>query len=220
HWALCRVIEKHHQREEYALLVEYHEDVVIADSLDSEKANFEFFQVKNQKAVFTEHSVTKRAKGSKDNIKNSVLGKLISSCVNMPYENRITNIGLVSSSGFSFGIKKDLKLDVIKIGDLNSDCLQHLTNNINEELNINLLPDNLQFIVPEIRLENQEDYVLSQFAKLVDSLFSGAQCSAVAIYRAIIDEMGRKIRITFDYTDWNRLINKKSLTSDKVNEVL
>ena len=220
HWALCRVIEKHQKKEEYALLVEYHEDVVIADSLDSDKASFEFFQVKNQIATFTEHSVTKRAKGAKSTLKNSVLGKLISSCVDMQYENRITNIGLVSSSGFSFGIKKDLKLDVIKKGDLTADCLQNLTNKINEELGISLLPESLQFIVPEIKLNNQEDYVLAQFAKLVDSIFSGAQCNAVAIYRAIIDEMGRKIRITLDYTEWSRLIDNKSLTSDKVNEVL
>ena len=35
HWALCEIIQKHKYKKEYALLIEYHEDVVIADSLES-----------------------------------------------------------------------------------------------------------------------------------------------------------------------------------------
>ena len=38
HWALCEIIEKHKNKKEYALLIEYHEDVVIADSLDADVA--------------------------------------------------------------------------------------------------------------------------------------------------------------------------------------
>ncbi|WP_340618958.1 DUF4297 domain-containing protein [Xenorhabdus entomophaga] len=220
HWALCRIIEKHQKKEEYALLVEYHEDVVIADNLDGTKAHFEFFQVKNQTKTYTAHELTKRSSGANETLKNSVLGKLLSSCVGTQYDQRITNIGLVSSGGFSLDVGKGLKLDVIRMGDLTAACLQSLTNKVNEELGIDLLPKHLQFIVPEIQLENQEDYVLAQFAKLVDGMFPGAQCNAVAIYRAIIDEMGRKIRITFDYTDWDRLMDKKSLTSVKVHDVL
>jgi hypothetical protein len=220
HWALCKVIEKHKSNEEYALLIEYHEDVIIANSLSGQEALFEFYQVKNQSALFTEHSLTKREKGKKDTLKSSVLGKLLSSCIGTQYENRITQIGLVSSRGFSLKTEKNLKLDIIKVGDLNEDCLKNLTNQINNELGISILPSHLQFIVPEIQLENQEDYVLAQFAKLVNTIFPGAQCNAVDIYRAIIDEMGRKGRIQLDYKEWDRLISKKSLTSIEVNNVL
>lgn len=220
HWALCRIIEKHQQNEDYGLLIEYHEDVVIADSLDSEKAGFEFYQVKNQTARFTEYSLTNRGKPGLKSSQNSVLGKLLSSCIGTQYENKITKIGLVSSSGFSLGIDKGLRLDVISTGDLTASCLQKLTDDIKEELGIALLPKHLQFIVPEVKLENQEDYVLGQFARLVDNIFSGARCNAVNIYRAVIDEMGRKGRIQVDYKDWKRLIENKSLTSDKVQSVL
>lgn len=220
HWALCNVIEKHHKKQEYALLIEYHEDVVIADNLDGNKANFEFYQVKNQSATFTKGSLTKRVKGKKNTLKSSVLGKLLSSCIGTQYEDRITKIGLVSSSGFSLEIDGGLTLDIISAGNLTSDCLESLTADIKAELDIDLLPEHLQFIVPEVKIENQEDYVLAQFAKLVYNVFSGAQCSAVDIYRAVIDEMGRKGRIQLDYKDWNRLIENKSLTSDEVNKVL
>lgn len=220
HWALCELIKKHEKKKEYAIIIEYHEDVVIADDLEADKANFEFYQVKNQAAKFTVDSLTKRKMGSQEEPKNSVLGKLLSSCLNHQYEDRITTIGLVSSSGFSLALDKGLKLDVIKVGDIANDDLDTLTQKIQKELNIALLPENLQFIVPEIQLKNQEDYVLSNFARLVEKLFPGAMCNAVAIYRAVIDEMGRIGRLEYDYTDWARLIDKKSLTSTSVHDVI
>ncbi len=46
HWALCRLLDQHQNKSEYAIFVEYHEDVVLADSLDIAKAKFEFNQIK------------------------------------------------------------------------------------------------------------------------------------------------------------------------------
>ncbi len=220
HWALCEIIKKHEQKKEYALLVEYHEDVVIANSLNPDLAKFEFYQVKNIKTKFTADSLIKRKKGKEDSLKSSILGKLLSSCCKTSYEDCIERIGLVSSSGFSLEIDNNLKLDVIKVGDVAEDDLNTLTENIYNELGIEVLPECLQFIVPEIQLLNQEDYILSSFARLVDKLFPGAMCNAVSIYRAVIDEMGRIGRLEFDYKDWNRLIEKKSLTSSSVQEVI
>ena len=220
HWALCEVIEKHMNKQEYALLIEYHEDVVIADSLDADKAQFEFYQVKNQTAKYTPVSLTKRKKGAKHTLKNSVLGKLLSSCIKTKYEDRITTIGLVSSSGFSLSIDKGLKLDVIKTGDIAQSDLASLTKDIDNELGIKVLPEYLQFMVPNIQLKNQEDYVLSHFARLVNTLFPGALCNPVNIYRSVVDEMGRIGRIEYDYKDWVRLIENKALTSTEVHKVI
>ncbi|PNH90870.1 DUF4297 domain-containing protein [Vibrio diazotrophicus] len=220
HWALCEIIEKHKKQKEYALLIEYHEDVVIADSLVPDKAKFELYQVKNQQAKFTVNSLTHRAKGAKGTLKNSVLGKLLISSVNTTYEQRITTIGLVSSSGFSLELDQGLKLDVIKVGDVAENDLTSLTEQIHNELDIEVLPEHLQFIVPEIQLKNQEDFVLSRFAYLVEALFPGAHCNSVNIYRSVIDEMGRIGRVEYDFKDWERLIEKKALTSTEVQQVL
>lgn len=220
HWALCAIIDKHKRKEEYAVFIEHHEDVVIANSLEADEARFEFYQVKNVGKPYTSGSLTSRAKGANNTLKSSVLAKLLSSCIDTQYEDRITTIGLVSSSGFSLGIDKSLKLDIIKVGDIDSAELAHLTQAIRKELNILLMPEHLHFIVPEIQLRNQEDYVVSRFAYLVNSLFPGAHSNPVDIYRAVIDEMGRLSRLEYDYKDWERLLEKKSLTSTNVQEVI
>ncbi|MBV8044624.1 DUF4297 domain-containing protein [Pluralibacter sp.] len=220
HWALCRIIEKHKSNSDYALLIEYHEDVVIADSLYGNSANFEFFQVKNTGKPFTSDALTKREQGA-DGAKSSILGKLLSSCIGTDYEARITEIGLVSSSGFSFEqIDKKLKLDIITSGDLSVDCLSGLTEKLKDEIGIALFPENLKFIVPKIKLENQEEFVIGRFAELVNEIFPNSHCNAVNIYRAIIDEIHRKGQNTYDFTVWEKMVEDKSLTSHKVKDVI
>jgi hypothetical protein len=221
HWALCKIIEKHKKSEDYALLIEYHEDVVIADSLDVTQSNFDFYQVKNKTgARYTVESLTKR-EAAKQGAKSSVLGKLLSSCIDTSYSDRISEIGLVASNGFNLDQQKNgLKLDIITSGHLSDDCCEILTSKIEAELGVDKLPENLKFIIPKIKLENQREYVIAEFADLVNTLFPNGLCNAVSIYRAIIDDIHRKGSITNDFTDWERLIDEKSLTSYKVQEVL
>ncbi|KLV08666.1 DUF4297 domain-containing protein [Photobacterium ganghwense] len=221
HWALCKILQKHQKQQDYALLIEYHEDVVIADSMDGQKAQFDFYQVKNKTgARYTVQSLTKRSV-AKEGEKNSVLGKLLSSCVGTQYTDRITEIGLVASNGFSLDQKdNELKLDVITVGDLSEACTTELTKKITSELGENQIPNNLKFIIPTIQLENQREYVITKFADLIDSLFPKGMCNAVSIYRAIIDEIHRKGCVKYDFQDWERLVDEKSLTSYKVKEVI
>ncbi|MBU2714276.1 dsDNA nuclease domain-containing protein, partial [Zooshikella harenae] len=46
HWALDRILTEHSKAIEYAVFMECHEDVVLADSLCGVSARFEFNQVK------------------------------------------------------------------------------------------------------------------------------------------------------------------------------
>lgn len=79
HWALCQAFSAYRNAKDFAVFMEYHEDVIIADSLDKEKVKFTFNQVKANSSVrYTTKSLTKRDKGKK-NEKPSLLGKLCSS---------------------------------------------------------------------------------------------------------------------------------------------
>lgn len=110
HWALYRVIDKQKTNSEYALFMELHEDVVIADSLDASSAKFEFNQVKNiSKPKNSISNLTKRIKKE-----NSVIGKLVLSAYKKPFSDQIESINLVASCGFSLELKdKGLDLEII-----------------------------------------------------------------------------------------------------------
>ncbi|EKO3929431.1 DUF4297 domain-containing protein [Vibrio fluvialis] len=222
HWALCKIIEKHAKKQEYALLVELHEDVVISDSLDGEHAQFDFYQVKAYStSKVTTNSLTKRPKGTGGKLKSSILGKLLESTTYSPYEKRINDIGLVVASGFNFElVKPNMNLSVISKGDLSEDCISQLKQSLKEELGNDFIPENLKFIVPTLKEENQQKYVIGELAELIETTMPGATHRALDIYRAIIDDLHRKgVKVT-DYKEWEDLVQYKSLTSENVASVI
>lgn len=222
HWAICKIIEKHKKRDDYALLVEYHEDVVISDSLDGSSAQFSLYQVKNSTgAKYNANNLTSRGRSNTDKPKNSILGKLLSSCVNNVYSERINEIGLVASQGFSLSQEDPKqKFDIINLSDLSTECLKQLQEAMKSELGIESIPENLKFILPVLQVSNQQSSVIGEIAELVEELLPKSQTNPVSIYRSLIDELHRKGSIGVDFKDWERLIEVKSVTSHSVQKLI
>lgn len=216
HWALYRIIDEHEKLNEYAVFVELHEDVVIANSLNNEKARFEFDQVKTNSASFNTYQLVQNKKNGK-----SVLGKLISSGIEKPFSDKINKLNLVSLNKFSLDLKdKKIDLDIIRIEDLTENQFKDLENEIIKELSINALPTNIQFIIPKLSEKNFQNDVIASIAKLISNLFPGSYCNSVEIYRLLIDEVNRKGTVTYDFKNWDELLLKKALTSITVTRVI
>lgn len=217
HWALYRIIDEQKNNSEYALFIELHEDVVLANSLDANLAKFEFNQIKNiSKPTFNIENLTKREKD-----KSSVLGKLIDSSLGKPYSDRLSSINLVASCGFSFDLReKRFDFEVIRVDDLSDNSIQKLKAALEKELGSDKLPNNLRFVVPKLAIEGQQDLVIAKIASLVEHLFPGSHCSAVNIYRTLIDEIHRKGCVSYDYSKWDELLKNKALTSSEVKNAI
>ena len=217
HWALCRIIDEQLKTREYAVFVELHEDVVVANSLNSKVATFEFNQVKNiASPKYNINNLTK-TNGSK----KSVLGKLINSALNKPFSSKVSTINLVASCGFNIDlIDNNLNLEIITIGDLSKKSVSDLQKAIITELGIGSFPDNLRFIVPQLSIVSQQDTLIGKIASLVSSIFPGSHCNAENIYRILIDDLHRKGEVHYDYTKWDDLLEKKALTSTQVKKTI
>lgn len=217
HWALCRIIDEQRKGNEYALFVELHEDVVIANSLNCESASFEFNQVKNTSSQrYNINKLTFRKNGE-----NSILGKLISSATNKPFSKKISAINLVASCGFKMEqLDNNLNFDVITIGDLNEFSIAEIKAALKQELDIDELPVNLRFIVPKLSVIDQQDSVIGKISKLISDTFPNCHCNAENIYRILIDDIHRKGCIYYDFNIWEDVINKKALTSEQVKQVI
>ena len=217
HWALYRVLSKHKQLREYAVFIELHEDVVVADSLKAENANFEFNQVKTTGTKFTSKKLLekKRGKGA------SVLGKLISSCAQKKYESQISQINLVALNGFNLELKEEgVSLNKITLDDLSESQYNKLEDAIIEELALSSLPANIQFIVPDLSEKNFQNDIISTIAKLTKTLYPNSFSDPLSIYRLLIDELHQKGRVTYDFAKWNDLLSQKALTSITVSSVI
>lgn len=217
HWALCRIIDEQREAREYALFMEFHEDVVLANSLNREVAEFEFYQVKNiGSPKYNVNNLTKRTGD-----KSSILGKLIDSALNKPFTSKITTINLVASCGYSLDqLDNNLNLEVLTVGDLSESAKKDLREKLSIELGVDDIPENLRFIVPTLGLNDQQDSVIGKISKLISDVFPNSHCDATKVYRALIDELHRKGVVSYDYNKWDDLLEKKALTSPKVTEAI
>lgn len=221
HWALYKVISEHQELKEYAVFIEFHEDVVIASSLDSTKATFEFNQIKTTGKKYNTYQLVFNRKKIKDGLEPSVLSKLILSVQEKDFRDRISNINLIATNGFSLECKdKDILLDKITLDDLSENQHTELENAIIEELEITSLPINIQFIVPDLPDKKYEDVVIASIAKLIGAIHPYSQTDCVEIYRILIDELRRKGKVKYDYKRWNDLLKQKALTSNTVSETI
>jgi len=215
HWALYKILKEHKNDKEYAVFVELHEDVVLANSLDVKKVNFEFNQVKTNKSKFNSDNLIKLKNGS------SVFGKLVQSTMCQDYSNIISSINLVAANGFTLKPKyKGFETDNICVNDIDSSELEKLSNAIENELGENKFPINIHFIVPELPEKSTEDVIIGQIATIVSKLFPESSTKAESIYRTLIDELTRKGSVTLDFQEWSELLDKKALTSITVSQII
>ncbi|MCB4760537.1 MAG: DUF4297 domain-containing protein [Sulfurovum sp.] len=217
HWALYRVLQEHQEKREYAVFVELHEDVVLANSLnkDEVEVEFEFSQVKTNKNNFTKNSLIKIKNGS------SVLGKLIDSTLSQNFNKSITKINLISTGGFNKDFCRDgIELDDISVSEMPNDKMEELCTAIMTELSLDCFPINLHFITPELPDKGFQDYIIGYISKVVSKLYPDSLTQAENIYRPLMDELTRKGMIKNDFKEWEELLKNKALTSITVNSVI
>ena len=201
HWALERAIIEHEKRTEYAIFIEFHEDVVLSDSTNKATAKFEFNQVKTNENPFTARSLTKRGKTKGGEcVKKSILGKILDSTQNKSYTEKITSINIVSANGFSLKLKDSkFKFEKIATSDLDSSELQSIKDYLSDELEGNTLPSNLNFVIPQLKESNHQTIIIGKISELISAMFPGSRWDSTNFYRSLFDDLLRKGQNTFDY---------------------
>ncbi|MDN3707023.1 DUF4297 domain-containing protein [Myroides ceti] len=219
HWALFKVLSEHQSREEYAVFVELHEDVVISDSLEPDKATFEFNQVKTTSKNMSHSELTRK----KNKVKGtSVLAKLVNSTNSKKYSSKINHLNLISIFPFTLELKeKSLELEKITLDDLSDSQVKKLEDAIKDELGDKVsLPKNLQFVVSNLSAKNYQNDVIASISTLIEKMFPESYCKPNDIYRLLYDEINTKGIVTYDFSNWEELLDKKALTSNTINTVI
>ena len=215
-WALYEMIQNHDKEKEYVIFMEYHEDVVFADSFELNNVMFSFNQVKTTAGKYTPYSICKR----EDN-KLSVLGKLLDSCHKKNYSEQIGEIVIVSRGGFNFTTKKENGAHTKKsFLDIEDKQFAQIEESIKKELSLSSLPSNLYFLVPILPEHGFQDMVIGGISSLASKLYPSSKFNSNEIYRVLMDELGRKGEITEQFTNWSDALEYKGLTSSTVNAVI
>ncbi len=216
HWAFCRMLDEHENGREFAIFVEEHEDVTIADSLSPQKAAFEFNQIKETSQKHTIHSLTKSKKNQQ-----SLLEKLASSSCNKFFTDKISTVNFVSTGGYSFGLHKEgYSFEVIKSGELTADELNKIEECVSKIKGSEGLVSKLAFVVPELPSKGFDLVVEGKISSLISKLAPGMKYDANSIYGCVIRDLNRKGENCYDYKDWPTALKKKAITSKELDAVI
>lgn len=96
HWAIYTLLENSRENDDIAVLVEFHEDVILVENVSSENNQFHFFQIKANDKSLTLSDILRKENGNK-----SILDKLTLGKEYLEILDNIKSIKLVSANGFS-----------------------------------------------------------------------------------------------------------------------
>ena len=75
HWAIYTLLENSRENDDIAVLVEFHEDVILVENVSSENNQFHFFQIKANDKSLTLSDILRKENGNKSILDKLTLGK-------------------------------------------------------------------------------------------------------------------------------------------------
>jgi hypothetical protein len=139
-WALCKMLEMQLNNEEYVIILDFHEDILIIDS-DVDPKIAKFYQIKTKKGDNWTLSDLIYSK----NDGNSIMGKLYYNKLTFP--NHDMELNFVTNAHFKLRIRNEtnpeasLNYKDICINQLEDASLKRVVEKIKQEFNISNEPD-------------------------------------------------------------------------------
>lgn len=228
HWSLFQALQYYKENIEFILCGECHDDVLFLLCKDKNKplSNkniiIEVNQVKAYKKPITLHSLLKVTKDEP----SSVIGKMVIGVNNKTFERDVSNLSLVSESGFSgFKIADKLKLETININHLIRNDYNKVVESLGSELldlgityNVETI-SKINFVSTTLKEEGMDSMLIGEFTKVLEHRFSKNNYHILNIYRTLIDDARRKSIESYDHEQWEKFVNRKGITNSDLDRV-
>lgn len=221
HWGMCKLLELHRIGKDYAVVFEYHDDILVFDSSTKPKY-VSFFQVKGKttNGNWTLGKLLER----KPPTANSILGKMYINRVN--FSDSVESINFVSNAPYSFHLVSEGKATSCPstgCSKLHSSVIKKIFETLKEEHGIDSddgFVNQTFFLSADIDIRNQEDSPKARLIEALEEGFPGIPYNIPPIYRMVLDEIKRRSDNTEDFTDFDSLLKKKAITKIEFNEML
>ncbi|MCT4612501.1 MAG: DUF4297 domain-containing protein [Clostridia bacterium] len=217
HWALIKLLELFVDNEDFMLIMEFHDDVMVLDK-SLNPSLMELYQIKTN---------TKKVKNINPTNKENLeyLRKLISNY--SKFEKHITNIYFISNKHFKIGlndIKDSTTLNQIRLKDIKdvemkkikeSICAECKKQNCNEECR-----DVILFKKSKLPFENFNEISYGRLIEFLKKVGNPNLEDVDAIYFALLSQIRLVNNVEEKAKDFEDLIKNKSITKKKMEEYM
>jgi hypothetical protein len=224
-WAFCLLLKLHRTGNDYLVLFDYHDDVVVLDS-SSNPAAMDFYQVKTKKSGnWTATLLLKREKGANDQPLNSITGKMYANKIAFPTAARSLNF--ISNAQFLIKNKDNPNsptvVDGFELAELCRATLIEFSKTIQQEHNLNYSPlcdIIIKFSTDPLSLEGHETHTAGEFANYLNEIRPNGKFAAVPGQRAIATAIARKTNHERTPATKHELIEAKGITRAEFEQML
>lgn len=220
-WSLCKILELHSTGNEYVVTFEYHDDIIVLDSINT-PSKINFYQVKTKKSGnWTVNQLVKIKKGAK----NSMLGKLYLNKINFP--NETDSLHFVSNASYNFKLKNkkqaSTSLNNICCIDLSDQEKKKIENSLKTEhsLSTNSSFEGITYLQKDdLTIKHHVELTRDKLTQFIESELPDIEYKISPIYKTIFDT----IRIKSNYEDpinsYEELVRRKSITRDDFSKMI
>lgn len=219
-WALCKLIELHESGDDYVLILDFFDDVVVLDSPINPKT-IAFFQVKTRKTGFWSRADLTRQKNGKLGKLPSILGKLYTNFEQFPEFTKEMHFISNAYSNIKLAKGGDAKGEMhFRYAEVSDDEKASIVKSLSNELT--KAPKNkglqmLMYSVADLSLQGHADHALGCLTNFLDRVRKDGTTGAAAFYRTLKSEISRRAKSegkpkTLDEVCSKRAIDRTSFT--------
>ncbi|MEO6751392.1 MAG: DUF4297 domain-containing protein [Chthoniobacteraceae bacterium] len=222
-WAFCHLLELHKSDQEYLMVLDYHDDVVVFNS-STAPTSIQFFQVKSRgqsKGAWKLKELTHRSK-SKDESRPdslSIMGKLYAHHVDFGL--LVGAVIFVSNAQYAVRLQGDKDTSTqegFSLDDIHIDEVKRISSQLQEEHSLGHCPIRelgITFRKDSLSLEDQTAHAKGRFAEFASEFLGIDNCPVSHAYNAIIQAMRVKQNWEPNANSPAELIAKKGFSQNE-----
>ena len=224
-WAFCLLLKLHRTGQDYLVLFDYHDDVVVLDSASNPTA-MDFYQVKTKKTGnWTATLLLKREKGANDKLLNSIAGKMYANKIAFPTAAKTLNF--ISNAQFSIKHKDNPNSPTVVAGfelaELCRETLTEFSKTIQDEHELDYSPlcDIItKFSTDPLSLEAHITHATGELANYLNGIKPDGKFATAPGQRAIATAIARKTNHERTPATKDELLEAKGITRAEFEEML
>ena len=213
-WGVAHLIKLHDKSSDYGIAFEFHDDIIVIDSVKN-PSSIDFFQVKSKKkGNWTINLLTKREKSDNGNsLKSSIVGKMLDS--KGKFGSFVSELAFVSNQPCNF---LDQDAYPCAFSDASDDHQKSLNNTISAEIPSHK-PADLKLItyhMSDFSLTSYDEALLGKIVNFIEKHCGLHECNHKGFYLSLIDQCRMRSKNLADTTDIQALLAGKFVTRDDV----
>jgi hypothetical protein len=193
-WTFCLLLTLHEQGTDYAVLLDFHDDVVVLDS-SADPKEMDFYQVKSKSSgnwTITQLLACPKGEGKSG---NSICGKMYANKVAFSHVTKSLNF--VTNAPFKVRLKdaaKDTEVDEFELKQLAQEINNRYAESLRQEHKLSGPPDEVPTNFRRVALPHQghQDQAQGRFAMFLEKQKPNGRFAVSAAFRAVASVIAKK----------------------------